>query len=96
MEDQIRKKDEAYAIANSKNVNIEDILKADDNDSDDMAVKDEQDGTKARETHTPPLSDHSDEEEDAFLKRRNYIQEDEYVSKNIINGLPEYNEFKIG
>ena len=54
-------------------------------------------GTKnLRETHTPPLSDHSDEEEDAFLKRRNYIQEDEFVVKNIINGLPEYNEFKIG
>jgi hypothetical protein len=42
------------------------------------------------------LTDHSDEEEDAFLKRRNYIQEDEFVVKNIINGLPEYNEFKIG
>lgn len=54
-------------------------------------------GTKnLRETQTPPLSDHSDEEEDAFLKRRNYIQEDEFVVKNIINGVPEYNEFRIG
>jgi len=31
-----------------------------------------------------------------FLRRRNLIEEDEYVSKKIINGLPEYNEFKIG
>ena len=74
-------------------------MAADNSDSDEPghAVKEAQFGTKnLRETQTPPLSDHSDEEEDAFLKRRNYIQEDEFVVKNIINGLPEYNEFRIG
>ena len=30
------------------------------------------------------------------MRRRNLIEEDEYVSKKIINGVPEYNEFKIG
>ena len=30
------------------------------------------------------------------MRRRNLIEEDEYVSQKIINGVPEYNEFKIG
>jgi len=74
-------------------------LAADNSDSDEPGgvVNEAQFGTKnLRETQTPPLSDHSDEEEHAFLKRRNYIQEDEFVVKNIINGVPEYNEFRIG
>ena len=52
--------------------------------------------TSKRRVDSPPLKDRSDEDEDMFLRRRNYIEEDEYVSKKIINGLPEYNEFKIG
>ena len=31
-----------------------------------------------------------------FLRRRNFLEEDEYVSRKIIQGVPEYSEFKIG
>ena len=29
------------------------------------------------------------------MKRKNHIDEDEFVSGKVINGLAEYNEFKI-
>ena len=44
---------------------------------------------------TPELPEQSDEEEDVFFKRKNHIDEDEFVSGKVINGLAEYNEFKI-
>lgn len=50
---------------------------------------------RRRERETPALKDRSDEDEEMFLKRRNYVEEDEYVSKKIVTGLPEYNEFKL-
>lgn len=35
------------------------------------------------------------ETDEAFFKRRNFIEEDEYAGKKVMDGLPEYSEFKV-
>lgn len=37
----------------------------------------------------------NEENEEMFIKRRNYIEEDEFIGKVIVDGLPQFNEFKV-
>lgn len=42
---------------------------------------------------SPALRVRADEDDDAFYKRRSVVDEDHYVGKKIIDGLPEYTTF---
>lgn len=91
---------EAEAREALGHIDFDKIFSADDSDrssSSDECGGAGAGGKKARRVvESPPLDERSDEDEDMFLRRRNYIEEDEYVSKKVIGGLPEYSEFQIG
>ena len=88
---------EAEAMEALGHIDYEKIFSADD--SDRSSSSDEYGGAgpggkKARRAvESPTLDERSDEDEDMFLRRRNYIEEDEFVSRKVISGLPEYSEF---
>jgi hypothetical protein len=80
-------------------VDIDKLFSADDsgNDSSSDGCNGANNCKKGRRAiESPTLEERSDEDEDMFLRRRNYIEEDEFVSKKVINGLREYSEFRIG
>ena len=88
---------EAEAMEALGHIDYDKIFSADD--SDRSSSSDEYGGAgpggkKARRAvESPTLDERSDEDEDMFLRRRNYIEEDEFVSRQVISGLPEYSEF---
>jgi hypothetical protein len=81
-------------------VDIGEIMSADISSEEEAAasehsLNDSEFNRRQRGTSTPEPEQHSDEDEDQFIKRRNFVEEDEFVSKHVINGLPEFNEFAI-
>ena len=91
---------EAEAREALGHIDFDTIFSADDSDrssSSDEGGGAGPGGKKARGgADSPALEERSDEDEDMFLRRRNYIEEDEYVSRKVIGGLPEYSEFWVG
>lgn len=90
---------EAEAMEALGHIDLDKIFSADDSDRSSSSDGGRAAGTgrkkNRRDCESPTLDERSDEDEDMFLRRRNYIEEDEFVSKKVISGLPEYSEFEI-
>ena len=79
-------------------IDLDKLFSADDSGNCTSSDENNNDNSKKcrRRVESPTLDERSDEDEEMFLRRRNYIEEDEFVSKKVINGLREYSEFRIG
>lgn len=42
---------------------------------------------------SPPLETRQEEDEETFLKRKNLVEEDRYIGRKRVDGLPEYSHF---
>lgn len=58
----------------AKQKTMDEIMAEDDSEG---SVQESSDEEEIRRTHTPPIEDQSDEDSDQFLKRRNYVVEDQ-------------------
>lgn len=76
---------------------IDEIFNEHDSLQRDFTSPSQKDGSddEAPRPDTPPHPHGDDhEDEDAFMKRQQDVEEDEFVGRSIVNGVPDYSHFR--